>query len=623
MVEKKQEPFFKKFFLQKGDLLILDEPTNHLDSEGIKWLLRTLRGRSEAILIISHDRYFLDQCVNRVVEIEEGKLKSYEGNYSFYRKEKQKQFEDKLHAYYEQEKIKACIQNQITELKNWSGKAHREAAAKAIKMGNKMGGKQYNRAKAKRMDQQVKSRIKRLEKINREGLQKPKEESTVYFEIQKASKTGAVLLEAKDIGKSYGAKCLFEKSSFYIKRGEKIGLYGPNGCGKSTLIKALLKEIDIEGRLYYNLHTRIGYISQEVIDLDERKTVLDLFKMPTRQEQSKLRSELCQLGFKREDLMKKIGSLSLGERMKLKLLLMIHEGCEMLILDEPTNHIDLHVRERLEEALKAYQGTILLVTHDRYMLEAVCDKMLIFENKQIKRYEYNLIGYEEKQEELKKLRIGVLKKRAKQRQEELLRQENRLAYVIGALAQVNKEILTYKILEKEYEELMILKRQQTEPYYYRLVDTEDQGFLEDILYEAIFVEEGEQVPRDIVYKPEVYKYVADWGQKGDLGYALVDKNTHQGIGAVWIRFFDYNNKGYAYIRDDIPELGVAILPPYRGRGLGTKLIAYFLKKLPLEVSSVSLSVDNRNPAKRLYERLGFKSYSQDMHHTIMLYSREP
>ncbi len=613
---EKTKALLKETFLQKGDLLILDEPTNHLDSEGIRWLIRSLKSRKEAVLVISHDRYFLDQCVERIVEIEEGKLQSYEGNYSFYYQEKKRCFEAKLHAYYEQEKVKARVEGQIAELRSWSGKAHREAAAKAIEMGNKMGGKQHNRAKAKKMDKQIKSRIKRLEKLEQTGLSKPKAESSVFFELQEGKKTGTVFLEAKELGKSYPDKCLFEKSFFYIKRGEKVGLYGPNGCGKSTFIKGLLGQVSLEGELYCNLHQKIGYISQEVIDLDETQSILGLFDTLTREERGKLGIQLCQLGFSREEWRKKVACLSLGERMKLKLLLMIRQGCEALLLDEPTNHIDLHVREQLEEVLKDYKGTILLVTHDRYMLEKICDKLLVFEEKRIKRYEYTLSEYEEKK---KSLQQTILQKRGKERQEELLRQQNKMAYLIGALSQVAIGSPEYQRLDEEYEKLLALRKWEEGPYYFRLVDEEDKELLEAILYESIYVGEGEKVPRDIIYKPEVYKYIANWGQKGDLGYVLVDKKTHEGIGVAWIRVLDGTNKGYAYRADAIPEFGVALFEAYRGKGLGTQLIKQLLSQLPSEVKAISLSVDQRNPAKGLYERLGFKTYSEDEHSAIMKY----
>lgn len=342
---EKTKALLTQILYNKYDVLILDEPTNHLDYAGVNWLIKQLKAFRGTVIVISHDRYFLDQCVTQIIEIEQGKAVLYKGNYSWYRQEKKKQYEAALRVYLEEEKNKERIQGQIKALRNWSSKAHRESAKKAIMTGNKFGGKEYNRVKAKKMDKAIKSRIKRLEKIALNSTGCPKEEQKVLFEVGKAPKVGTVILEAKDIRKCYNHKVLFEESSFYVKRGEKVGLYGANGCGKTTLIKALLGEIQVEGMLKLSSARRIGYISQEVLGLEEQKTILELFTATTKQEYTKIRSELAQMGFEDNDLNKKVSCLSLGERMKLKLLLMIKEGCEVLILDEPTNHIDLHVRE--------------------------------------------------------------------------------------------------------------------------------------------------------------------------------------------------------------------------------------------------------------------------------------
>ena len=372
------------------NFLVLDEPTNHLDYLGVAYLVKEIKKFNGTIIIISHDRYFLDQCVTRIIEIENQKITEYNGNYTYYRKKKQEDYENAVHLYVEQEKIKNRINMQIEELEGWSDKAHRESRKKAIETGNKFGGKEYNRVKAKKMDNQIKSRIKRLEKMKVEGLEKPKEEEKVLFQIKESKKIGAVVVDAKDISKSFDKKILFEKSSFYIKHGEKIGIYGPNGCGKTTFIKALLGKMDVDGDLYISPTRKIGYISQDVIGLNEECSIIELFNFENRQELGQLRTKLNLIGFNAEMLDRKVKYLSLGERMKLKIILMIQEQCEVLILDEPTNHIDLHVREQLEETLRSYNGTIILVTHDRYMLEKICDKLLVFNNKKIRKVKINL-----------------------------------------------------------------------------------------------------------------------------------------------------------------------------------------------------------------------------------------
>lgn len=432
------------------NLLVLDEPTNHLDYEGVSWLIKKVNEFKGTIIIISHDRYFLDKTVNKIIEIEDKAVKIYNGNYTAYRDKKKKNFQAQMHAYIEQEKVKEKINNQIAELKKWSNKAHKEAGKKAIETGNKFGGKQFNRAKAKKMDSQVKSKIKRLQKLQIEGIDKPKEEGYIVFNGTSAGKIGSVVLEAKDISKAYDNKVLFNKSSFYIKQGEKVGVYGPNGCGKTTLIKAILAQEEFEGEINISSSRKIGYISQDVTDINEEISIIEAFEINSRKELGKLRSDLALIGFDAESLNKKIKYLSLGERMKIKLLLLIRESYEVLILDEPTNHIDLHVREQLESVLEKFDGTIILVTHDRYMMDKVCNKLLVFDNKEIKRYEYNFSEYLEKiNEKNEKKNIS--------RAEENLIIDNRITCIISELSMINKDSVRYKELEKQYNELIKIR----------------------------------------------------------------------------------------------------------------------------------------------------------------------
>lgn len=437
------------------NFLVLDEPTNHLDYLGVAYLIKEIKKFNGTIIIISHDRYFLDQCVTRIIEIENQKITEYNGNYTYYRKKKQEDYENAVHLYVEQEKIKNRINMQIEELEGWSDKAHRESRKKAIETGNKFGGKEYNRVKAKKMDNQIKSRIKRLEKMKVEGLEKPKEEEKVLFQIKESKKIGAVVVDAKDISKSFDKKILFEKSSFYIKHGEKIGIYGPNGCGKTTFIKALLGKMDVDGDLYISPTRKIGYISQDVIGLNEECSIIELFNFENRQELGQLRTKLNLIGFNAEMLDRKVKYLSLGERMKLKIILMIQEQCEVLILDEPTNHIDLHVREQLEETLRSYNGTIILVTHDRYMLEKICDKLLVFNNKKIIRYEYGIHEYLNNIEKNKKKDKD---KKSKNKLEEKILLENKITYILSCLSSCTIGSEEYKRLDEEYNSLITLRK---------------------------------------------------------------------------------------------------------------------------------------------------------------------
>lgn len=438
----------------KKDFLVLDEPTNHLDYEGVKWLIKQIKAFKGAVVIISHDRFFLDQCIDSIMEIDQGKIVNYNGNYSFYREEKRRRYESQLHLFMEQEKLKSQIRGQIEELKGWSEKAHRESRKKAIATGNKFGGKEYNRVKAKKKDKAVKSRIKRLEKIEVGGLIKPEEEIKVLFQLEATKKVGDTILQAKDIRKFYGNKLIFNQSSFYVKRGEKIGVYGVNGCGKSTLVKAILKQVPLEGEIRISEERKIGYISQDVLDIKEEKSILQVFEATNKEEERQIRMALVQMGFSNDRLYDKAEVLSLGERMKLKLLLLIRQGCEVLILDEPTNHIDLHVREQLEETLKDYNGTLILVTHDRYMLEQLCDKLLVFENQIIRRYEYGIREYLERKEQKQVAQDEAYRKEMKSNKEDKMLLENEIAYIIGQLSREKQGTPMYEELDNKYQELI-------------------------------------------------------------------------------------------------------------------------------------------------------------------------
>ena len=441
----------REVLYEKHQLLILDEPTNHLDQDSIKWLIKEIQKEKGTLVVVSHDRYFLDQCATRIIEIDEGKLKSYPGNYSFYQKEKQAQRASQLHAYENQEKRKQKIEEEIQNLKGWSQKAHNEARAKAIETGNKFGGKEHNRAKAKKRDKQVASKIKRLTAMLQEGVEKPKAEQKITFTLQESPKANKRVIEAQNIAKSYGKKCLFEKSSFYIKRGEKIGLFGPNGCGKSTLVKALMGEVALEGELFLSSGIKIGYMSQEVTDMNPELTVGAYLEIESQEAIRCAREKLAQMGFIREAFNQTIGTFSRGQQMKLKLLKMILQSCQLLILDEPTNHMDLAVRETLEEVLVSYNGTLLLITHDRYMLEKLCDHLLIFKNQRITRFEGTLCEYEDKQ-------LTQSKPNKKERELQRLRIEHQLAYWIGELSAYQAGSEAYRKAEAEYEKLLMEKR---------------------------------------------------------------------------------------------------------------------------------------------------------------------
>jgi len=438
----------------RPDLLILDEPTNNLDIRGMEWLVEELRKYQGAALIISHDRYFLDQTVQRIVEIEDGVLNDYRGNYSFYRDEKKRRYESQLHRYEVQEKTKQEIANNIDQLTNWSTKAHRESRAKAAGLGGRIGGKEYFRAKAKKKDRSIKSKIKRLQKIEVEGIAKPEDESQVKFGFNKVHRRARRVLEAQDISKYFGSRFLFGESSFYIMHGEKVGIYGGNGCGKTTLIESILGQESLSsGDIFLSSSLRIGYLSQDAADLDSSETIAQFMGVDKVRDSSAVVTLMVNMGFTTDMLHQSINTLSMGERRKIEIARLVLQQNDILILDEPTNHLDLHSREELEETLIRYNGTILLVTHDRYMLKRVCDKMLIIDNQRICRIDGGFEAYQKGGDRRGKLGRRDHKQDRVAEEEKLLK-ETRLAYLLGEICKYRPGQAEYEKADLEIKELM-------------------------------------------------------------------------------------------------------------------------------------------------------------------------
>lgn len=388
-----------KIWANSPEVIILDEPTNHLDMQGVKWLVEEVRDYAGTAIIISHDRYFLDETVTKIFELEYGELKVYEGNYTSYRIEKQRMYEQEKCIYEKQKRKIESIEKQINTMRNWSEKAHRQAGKGGSNAENRqMGLREFERAKAKKKDNQIKSKLKRLNhELSKHEVTKPKEEKSVSFQFESFHKRGKRFLEAKGMMKQFGDKLLFEKSHFFVKHGERVGLLGANGVGKTTFIKILLnEEILTKGSLWISESTKIAYLSQDVSDLPEEKTPLEYLELEDRQQETYARTLIANMGIQREILQRTIAQLSLGERTRMKLIHMILKENDVLILDEPTNHLDLPSREELERTLSHYTGTLIIISHDRYLIERLCSKLLIIENKKIHQIEMGLLEYEER-----------------------------------------------------------------------------------------------------------------------------------------------------------------------------------------------------------------------------------
>lgn len=438
----------------RPELLILDEPTNHLDLQGMEWLIDELKAFQGAVIIISHDRYFLDLTVTDIIEIEEGKTKTYHGNYSLYREEKQRLYEVQLHQYENQQKHKQQIERQMTKLKTWSEKAHRDSTKKGTASESKRqnGYKEYHRVKAKKLDNQIKSKMKRLnQELENNHVEQPRDEAKVRFEFQDSRKRGKRILEVRELSKQFGSRRLFEKSHFYMNHGERMALLGKNGSGKTTLIKIFLGEEEpSSGEVWISETLRIGYLSQDVSDLPSDKTALEYIGFADRESIGRARTVFANIGLHEDKLTVPIGQLSLGERTRIKLVMMLLGEIDLLILDEPTNHLDLASRESLEKTLLDFQGSLLIVSHDVYFLEKISEKLLVIDNGKITRKEFGMKGMNNQSSR-------VLSN--KEKEEQLMVLQNEINAIIGRLSFMTRDEPGYMELEKGLAELLKKKRE--------------------------------------------------------------------------------------------------------------------------------------------------------------------
>ena len=331
--------------LQEPELLILDEPTNHLDLEAMTWLESFLRDSPSTLLLVSHDRVFLDAVATRIVECEDGELASFDGNYSTFVAQKEKKLLDQFHAYTEQQKKIKKMKETIRQLRQWANE------------GNPPNEKFYRRAKS--MEKAL-ARIETIKKPRLEAVQ-----PDIQFTAQ--GRTGRDVFEATDVTVTYD-RTVFEHVSFYAGHGERIALVGPNGSGKSTLLKVLLGHLEpATGEVRRAERAQIGYLSQH-IDFDDSHRLIEAFRDRIAVDEGKARQLLAQFLFYGASVFKPVKDLSGGEKMRLMLAILMHEDINVLVLDEPTNHLDIEAREALEDALERFTGTLVAVSHDRYFL---------------------------------------------------------------------------------------------------------------------------------------------------------------------------------------------------------------------------------------------------------------
>ena len=360
---------------EKPDLLILDEPTNHLDIGSIQWLEKVLKRYDGAVLLVSHDRYFLDKIVTKVIDLERGKVRMYQGNYSAYAEKKRQLREAEWKAF----------QNQQAEIK------HQEAVIEKLK--------QFNREKSIK---RAESREKMLSKVER--LEKPEElENEMKLLFSPRESSGNDVLMAKELGKSYDGRRLFSHGTFSLQRGEHVALIGDNGSGKTTLLKILngLIQAD-EGEFRLGSKVKIAYYDQEHAVLHMEKTLFEEIQDTyPEMNNTKVRNVLAAFLFTGDDVYKRIQDLSGGEQGRVSLAKLMLSDANFLILDEPTNHLDIQGKEVLEEAIRNYEGTVLYVSHDRYFINKTATRIIELFSNRFDNYIGNYDYYIEKKEDVR------------------------------------------------------------------------------------------------------------------------------------------------------------------------------------------------------------------------------
>ena len=346
-----------RLLLEKTDILLLDEPTNHLDLRSVEWLeqyIHTFRG---TVLAVSHDRYFIDQIAQRVIEISDGHCEFYSGNYSFYMDEKQARFDLQMKQYeQEQAKLKQ-LGYTVERMKGWG-------------INNRT---LYRRAMS------IQHRMDRIRKTER-----PKTERTMHASFGERDFSGDVVFKMKNVSKSFDGRTLFSDVNLNVIGGERIALLGDNGTGKSTFIKCLLGEEDCEGKIQFGPTVKWGYLPQIISFSHPERSLYDTMLYEKNCSPQMARDRLGAFLFQGEDVFKTVGTLSGGEQSRLRLCMLMDEKINLLILDEPTNHLDIASREWVETAIEEFEGVLLFVSHDRYFIEKFAERIWLLEDGKIR-----------------------------------------------------------------------------------------------------------------------------------------------------------------------------------------------------------------------------------------------
>ncbi|WP_419962254.1 ribosomal protection-like ABC-F family protein [Psychrobacillus sp. BM2] len=428
-----------KILLSNPDILLLDEPTNHLDIFAVEWLEQYLINYLGTVVIISHDRYFLDQVVTKIADLEEGELSLYHGNYSSFTLEKEERLMREFQEYEEQQKKIKKMKEAIRRLRQW--------ANEAVPPNPKLYRQARNMERA----------LERMVKVRKPLIDPKKMELSFEF----AARSGKEVVMMKNVYKSFGEKVLLENAQLNVYWKDRVAIVGRNGSGKSTILNLLRGEMSSDnGEARLGSNVRVGYLSQHFVIQDPKARLIDVFRSELNLFEGDARNILARFMFYGPEVFKRIDDLSGGERMRLRLAQLMHQDINLLILDEPTNHLDIDSREVLEDALADFDGTILAVSHDRYFLNKLFPKTAWLEQGQLTTfegpYEWARIKWEEMQSKQVNIELIVKKDKVVQSAKKIDK-EHTIEQKISALEQevsILKENIEIESDWETYERLM-------------------------------------------------------------------------------------------------------------------------------------------------------------------------
>lgn len=366
-----------KLLIDNPDILLLDEPTNHLDMDSIEWLEGYLKGYNGIVIIVSHDRYFLDNIVTKIVEIENMKSISYKGNYSSYVNQKEENMRIQYEHFREQQKKISSMEKTVKDLRDWAMRAD--------------NNKFFRRAAS------LQIKLDKMERIDKPAFEKP----NMKLNIKAAQRSGNVTIKAEALSKSFEDKVILKDANLLVNFGERVALIGPNGSGKTTFVKLLLGEEQSDaGIVELGSNVMAAYLPQKITFKNEELTVIECFREDISILEGKAREYLSKFMFYGKSVFKKVKHLSGGERIRLKLGKLLYEDVNLLILDEPTNHLDIDSIETFEEALEEFKGTIFFISHDRYFINKIGERVIAVEGNAFKSYLGNYDYYKNIKDEI-------------------------------------------------------------------------------------------------------------------------------------------------------------------------------------------------------------------------------